>query len=92
MAQIKIASARLNKSLREQLALDRVQLTFPSGKSAERCDYLKSEGMVVEPIESSKKFLVTFFKAQRPLLEAVQSKWEDIIADKERAHLRYSCK
>jgi hypothetical protein len=90
VAQIKITSSVLKKELRDKLNLDRVLLTFPTGKSEERCTYLKSEGMVVEDTGTPDKYLVTFFKDQKLLVDAVSTKWNEVKADKTSAHLKYS--
>jgi hypothetical protein len=80
MAKIKILSASLNKAIRSQLGLQRFALTFPAGKSAERSEYLRSAGIVVEATDTPDKFLVTFRDAQRFIVEIIKDSWNDIKA------------
>jgi hypothetical protein len=76
IAEVKIESALLKKTLRELLGIDRVLLL-----GRERSDYLKAKGMVIEATGSPDKFQVTFMKDQRALVEKVAKHWEAIVAE-----------
>jgi len=87
IATITIESAVLKKEIRDRLGIDRVIIPLV-GNTDERLAYLKQNGVVIETTREPNKFMLTFARNGRALIQKVADHWGEIVASRATERLK----